>query len=470
MTFRNFLLFLVVATATVVTATTPDFPRDAAGQERLWNETIQAILEFKKEFDAHPELYQAEDGDALLTVPEIIARYGYPWEAHNVTTEDGYILQLHRIPYGLGCGEGAGKRVAYLQHGLMGDSSNWIITGNKSRGLAFELVDACYDVWMGNYRGNTYSRLHTDPNKADFYDFSWHEMGMYDIPASIDYILTATSAPSLYYVGHSMGCTAFFVAMSERPEYNAKVKLMSALAPATFMPNTKSLVVRLLLGLMPIFDRPPYMLVLPIEWTERLAAALCKTGSPTQPLCAMILFLIGGDNAPQLDLVSLPAILGHSPAGSSSKTFLHYGQSILSGEFRKYDYGAEKNPEHYDGALTPPAYDLKKITTKIAIYYGPNDFLADRVDVIRSVREFGNGTVVNLREIEDPLFNHLDFVWAKDQHKLVNEVVMDFMEEFTNPTPTTTAPSGGITLGGGGVAMWVVVLLVTGFWGMKSSI
>lgn len=161
-------------------------------------------------------------------------------------------------------------------------------------------------------------------------------MGMYDIPASIDYILTATSAPSLYYVGHSMGCTAFFVAMSERPEYNAKVKLMSALAPATFMPNTKSLVVRLLLGLMPIFDRPPYMLVLPIEWTERLAAALCKTGSPTQPLCAMILFLIGGDNAPQLDLVgnrgdfilSTPALI-YAPL----PPFFEEGMIFFQGEF-----------------------------------------------------------------------------------------------------------------------------------------
>jgi lysosomal acid lipase/cholesteryl ester hydrolase len=61
--------------------------------------------------------------------PEIIAKYGYPVEVHNITTQDGYILQAHRIPYGKSCGPAEGKRVIWLQHGLLGDSSNWIING-----------------------------------------------------------------------------------------------------------------------------------------------------------------------------------------------------------------------------------------------------------------------------------------------------------------------------------------------------
>lgn len=59
----------------------------------------------------------------------------------NITTDDGYILTAHRIPYGLTCGAGVpvegeeAKRVVWLQHGLMGDSSNWVITGPGNRGL-----------------------------------------------------------------------------------------------------------------------------------------------------------------------------------------------------------------------------------------------------------------------------------------------------------------------------------------------
>jgi len=50
----------------------------------------------------------------------------------------------------------------------------------------------------------------------------------------IDYILKTTRNDSLYYVGHSLGCTVFFVALNMRPEYSSKVKLMIALAPAVY--------------------------------------------------------------------------------------------------------------------------------------------------------------------------------------------------------------------------------------------
>jgi pimeloyl-ACP methyl ester carboxylesterase len=65
-------------------------------------------------------------------------------------------------------------------------------------------------------------------------------MGMYDLPAEIDYILASTTQKDLSYVGHSMGTTMFFVLMSKKPEYNAKIRHMIALAPVAFLRNTKS--------------------------------------------------------------------------------------------------------------------------------------------------------------------------------------------------------------------------------------
>lgn len=64
--------------------------------------------------------------------------------------------------------------------------------------------------------------------------FSWHEMGIYDLPAMIDYILKQTGQKQLFYIGFSQGTTQFFVLMSLRPEYNKKIKLMSALAPVAY--------------------------------------------------------------------------------------------------------------------------------------------------------------------------------------------------------------------------------------------
>lgn len=47
-----------------------------------------------------------------------------------------------------------------------------------------------YDVWMGNSRGNTYSRHHISLSNNDkkYWDFSFHEMAVHDIPAEIDFI------------------------------------------------------------------------------------------------------------------------------------------------------------------------------------------------------------------------------------------------------------------------------------------
>lgn len=79
-----------------------------------------------------------------------------------------------------------------------------------------------------------------------FWQFSFHAMGEFDLPAVIDYILMQTKVPKLQYIGHSQGTATFFVLESLKPQYNDKIEVMHALAPVAFMSHVISPPIRAL--------------------------------------------------------------------------------------------------------------------------------------------------------------------------------------------------------------------------------
>lgn len=156
----------------------------------------------------------------------IIAERGYPVERHVVQTEDGYLLAVQRIPHGIN-NKTTNKRPILLNHGLSASGADFI-TLTPKRSIGYILADHGYDVWLMNARGTTFSNRHvriSEKNKKEFYNFSWHEIGYYDMPALIDYILNKTNQTQMQYFGHSQGGTAFLVMAATRPEYNSKISL-----------------------------------------------------------------------------------------------------------------------------------------------------------------------------------------------------------------------------------------------------
>lgn len=366
-----------------------------------------------------------ENEDIYLNILQLMRKYGYSPERHEVKTKDGYILTMYRIPSN-------GSQV-FLMHGLLCSADDWVTPGPES-GIAYLLANQGYDVWLGNARGNKHSRKHEklSPEAPEFWNFSWDEIGRYDLPAMIDYVLNTTGRTQLKYIGHSQGTTAFFVMCSERPEYNEKISLMVALSAVAWMSHLKSPLVKLISPLNPflsstlesvgIYEFTPSSALM-----KDIVRIFCGDESLAMKFCTNILFLLCGYDKPQLNISNLPVLFAHVPSGAATKQLVHYGQEVVAGRFQKFDYGENKNTEVY-GLKKPPVYPVGKITAPVAIFYSKEDWLASVIDVEILKSKLSN--VVEYYEVPFEHFNHMDFMWAKDVKKLIVGKLLQLLEMF----------------------------------------
>ena len=136
------------------------------------------------------------------------------------------------------------RKPVMFQHCLTCSADDFIINKTKNS-IAKNLIDMGYDVWFGNNRGNKYSVRHEtrDVNSEEYWDFSFDEMGMYDVPAMIQKIIDTTGFEKITYFGHSQGTSQMFVALSDdktHAKINSQVDTFFALAPIIYIPNQES--------------------------------------------------------------------------------------------------------------------------------------------------------------------------------------------------------------------------------------
>ena len=118
-----------------------------------------------------------------------------------------------------------------------------MIHNDEGKAPAFQLINAGFDVWLGNSRGNKYSLGHTQldhTNDRMYWQFSFIEMGQYDSKAFVDYIIKTTGRFKVTVIAHSQGASQMIYSLDTFPRYwENRVNALVALAPITRFHHSK---------------------------------------------------------------------------------------------------------------------------------------------------------------------------------------------------------------------------------------
>ncbi|PKA57952.1 Triacylglycerol lipase 2 [Apostasia shenzhenica] len=374
--------------------------------------------------------------------------FGYPCEDHTVTTKDGYILSLQRIPGGRPGSASSGNKIPILlQHGLFmvgyryWDGLTWFVN-SPNESLGYVLADEGYDVWIANTRGTIYSLAHTSLSSNDpaYWDWSWDELVGYDLPAFVGYVYEKTGKQKIHYVGHSLGT---LIALGSFSEQNliSMVRSAALLSPIAYLDQLPSPFMqgaaRLYLG------EELYQLGITRfnpngEEAQKLLARLCQLSGIN---CYDLMTAITGQNC-CLNSSTVQIFLDHEPQSSSTKNLIHLTQNsdlsvnqtvsksavVRTGTVTKYDYGdGGKNMEHY-GQSTPPAYNIAGIPADFPLFlsYGGADILSDVADV-RHLLGVLAGHDAKAQYIGE--YAHADFIFAVNAKQKVYDPMVAFFKQ-----------------------------------------
>ena len=303
----------------------------------IFNTVLCHNLEQEVTFEKiSPDEFIRGSDDQFKTFQQIANENGFRVEVYQVVTYDGYILQVYRIPGKLTETDrsDAPKPAILLQHALVMDMMVWIMN-EPEVAPAFFLAERGFDVWLGNNRGNRFSDKHVSlDNKArEYWQFDWEQMGTYDQPAVISFILKTTGLKKISYMGHSQGTTQLVAGAALLPEYyNQRIDIAVLLAPPISMYYNPSDTLRNLAKpislnlIMWSLDQIKFWNIIPYDFIQaKSSEILCSILDGK--ICDLIIDAVSEwhsiNNKDRKKMY-----VSNMPSGASARNYAHYGQLV----------------------------------------------------------------------------------------------------------------------------------------------
>ncbi|GAQ87253.1 Triacylglycerol lipase [Klebsormidium nitens] len=369
-----------------------------------------------------------QPGDSVICRELVLSR-GYPCEDHSVTTKEGFVLALQRIPGGKQAGSEGWEEPpqqrppVLLMHGILQGGDSWLLNFPAENTLALTLADAGFNVFLGNFRGARWSN-HTTLPRSDkrYWDWSWEDLAKDDLPALLRYVHDLAQAKVLY-VGHSQGTLTLLAALAEDSGVAPLLSRAVLLCPIAYLGHITSAFLRVFSRIYldtAVRDSGLYEFNINSALVERMAGQACAHEGVR---CNSILASVTGPNC-CISMDRLAFFFQYEFQSTSVKNLAHLAQMIRTGRFAKYDYGWVGNLRRYF-RLSPPAYDLRRIPSSLPmlIAYGGMDALSDPLDVHRLRADLVNAP----QTLYVPHYAHGDFILGKTAKEEVYDKVSRFL-------------------------------------------
>ncbi|KAL3243307.1 hypothetical protein MRX96_002372 [Rhipicephalus microplus] len=88
-----------------------------------------------------------------------------------------------------------------------------------------------------------------------------------------------------------------------------------------------------------------------------------------------------------------------------------------------------QNIRHFVQVKTP-AYDVDRVTAKVALFSSEGDTVADPEDVSLLVERLGSNLLFHY-VVEPTYFRHLDFCWGYRANDIVHNLMLDTVEKYS---------------------------------------
>ncbi|KAL7665839.1 AB-hydrolase lipase domain-containing protein [[Candida] zeylanoides] len=416
-------------------------------------------------------------------ISEIAAANGYIIREHVVATKDDYLLVVHKLER-MGSSPGASPsasvgasasastidlahtarsitpgsastttlvqpKVAYFHHGLLTNSELFLLGSEKNKNLPYLLVDLGYEVWLGNNRGNKYSRKHLKLSVSDkrYWNYSLDEFALYDIPDTLRYIQTYYShGTKIMYVGFSQGCSQLFASLSLNPHLNQSISLFVGLSPAIIPRDLSHTLLKLIVNKTANDNSFLYGLfgeraILPSVsfWCWIMGPDLYQ-----QVVDRSLRFLFGWTSrniSPQQKKVGYR----HMFSNSSVKSIIHWFQIIASRRFQMFDETCNiglsglatlSRDSKYTTSRVAPFPISHHLDVPMVLVYGDSDILVD-IDSTRRLILSQNAKMTSklLEVIQCSTYEHMDTLWGNNVYEDVFKRVIEHMERVGNSDP-----------------------------------